>query len=207
MRTRTLTLLLTSLLVLPATAQKRSGQPKEPSFADSVVAAQKAFEAKEYGTAITALQAAIKAVQKLQRAAILEALPKPAGYEVRDEEPADAANNPFGASLAAFGQTITRHCEKEDKRFDIEVMANSPLVGMLAVQFSSPQMIKASGGELVEYGAHKAILKNDDGNLELMILLNEKHVVKVESRGHSEDELFAVFDQACVDRIEKQLGK
>lgn len=209
MRTLPLCLFTLSLLALPATAQRRTAPKKELSFTDAVAAAQKAFEAQDYGSAVSALQAAIKAVQKLQRVSILAALPKPDGFTVQDEQPEEEAANPFAAGMALMGMTVKRSYEKgDDKHIECEIMASSPAVSMMSMIFSNPALITADGGELVEYGQHKAMLKKqgDDGQ-ELQILLNNKHLVKVTTRGLSADELLAVFDQACVDRLDKALGK
>jgi hypothetical protein len=208
MRTVPLTFLLSILLAVPAVAQKRAAAKKDLSFADAVVAAQKAFDAQDYGSAISALQAAMKAVQKLQRVTILAALPKPAGFEIKDEEAPDEATNPFAAGMAALGMTMNRHYQNADKRIDVEIMANSPLVSMMSMMFANPAMVTADGGELIEYGTHKAILKKSgDNGHELTILVYGKHIVKATTNGVSSDELLAVFDQACVDRLDKALGK
>lgn len=207
MRSITLPLLLVSLLAVPALAQKRTTK-KDPDFPEAVEQAKKAYDAKEYGTAVSALQAALKAVQKLQRTALLAALPKPEGFTFKDEDNKNDEANPFTAGVAALGLQVTRHYEKGDKHIDVEVMANSPMVSMLAMMFNNPAIVKADGGEMVEYGQHKAILKkNGDDGQELTILLYDKHTVKVTVRGLSADELLAVFDQAAVDKLDKQLGK
>ncbi len=204
-----LSILFAAAAAMPAVAQKRSSAPKELTFTDALVAAQKAFEAGEFGGAISALQAAIRDVQKKQRLAVLAALPKPAAFTVKDDDPKDETANPFAAGLAALGSTITRHYEgKDGKGMDVEVMANSPLVSMMSMMLSNPAIAKADGGELVEYGAHKALLKkNGDDGQELTIVMYDKHLVKVTTRSMNADELFAVFDQAAVDRLEKPLGK
>lgn len=204
-----LTFCSVSLLVLPAAAQRRTAPAKEPDFAEAVAAAQKAFESQDYGGAVSALQAAIKAVQKLQRVSILAALPKPEGFTVRDDEPQDDAGNPFAAGMAVLGMTVSRHYEKDDgTRIHVEVTANSPVVSMLSMMFANPALVTADGGEIIEYGAHKAILKKPgEGALEMNLLLHGKHLVKTDSQGLGIDELLAVFDQATVDRLEKALGK
>ncbi len=208
MNARLTGLLVAILLAVPALAQKRAATTKEPTFPEAVEQAKKAFDSKEYGAAISALQAAIRQAQKLQRVAILAALPQPEGFTSHDEDAPDQAGLPFAASLAVMGSTVTRHYEKGDsKRIDAEITANSPMVPMLAMMFANPAVVKADGGEIVEYGKHKALLKkNGDNGHELTILLFDKHVVKATCQDLTADELLVVFDQAAVDRLEKALG-
>ncbi len=208
MRTIPLTFLLTSLLLTPAMAQKRTAPKKEATFAEAVETAKKAFDAQDHGAAISALQEAIRAVQKLQRTAILAALPKPDGWEVTDDEPVDTAANPFAAGMAAWGLTVQRHYRKDDKSIDVEVTANSPAVQMFAVMLSNPALAKADGGEIVEYTNHKALLKKSgDSSIELTLIMHEKHLVKFQADGLTADELLAIADEAMVGRLEKPLGK
>jgi hypothetical protein len=88
------------------------------------------------------------------------------------------------------------------------VTANSPMLQMIALMFSNPALITADGGELVQYGAHKAILKKlGDTGQELQILMHDKHLIRAQSEGLSADDLLKIFDQAFVDRMEKPLGK
>lgn len=208
MQTRLTGLLVATILAVPGLAQKRAAATKEASFPEAVEQAKKAFDGKEYGAAISALQAAIRAAQKLQRVAILAALPQPEGFRVEDEAVQDTEGLPFAASMAVMGSVITRHYQKGDStRIDVEIMANSPMVPMLTMMIANPAMVKADGGEIVEYGKHKALLKkNGDSGHELTILLFDKHVVKATCQDMTADQLFAVFDQAAVDRLEQALG-
>lgn len=195
------------VLAVPVLAQKRAAATKEATFPEAVEQARKAFDSKEYGAAISALQAAIRAAQKLQRVAILAALPTPDGFAVRDEEVKDDAGLPFVATMAALGLNVTRHYEKGDTRIEVEVTANSPMVSMMSMMLANPSLVKADGGEIVEYGKHKALLKkNGDSGHELTILMFDKHVVKVTCEAMSADDLLVVFDQAAVDRLEQALG-
>lgn len=209
MQTRFLSFLLLAItLAVPATAQKRASATKEPAFPEAIEQAKKAVESADYAAAVAALQAAIRDVQKKQRAAVLAALPKPEGFTIRDEDEKKDADNPFAAGLVALGMTLTRHYEgKGDKNLEVEVTANSPIVSMMSMMLTNPAIAKADGAEIVEYGAHKALLKAGDGSQELSIVMHGKHLVKVTAHGMTADELFAIFDQAAVDRLEKPLGK
>ena len=194
------------LLVLPLVAQERSGPKKPASFPEAVEAAKKAVESDKLAAAIAALQAAIRDLQKKQRVQILSCLPKPEGWEFRDEEVDDNVQASLG--LAAMGQTVSRRYENGDKSLQVEVMANSPMIQMLGVMFNNPTLVEAQGGEIVKYGVHKAILtKSGDEGQELQILMHDAHLIKVNSKGIDADDLLKIFDQAFIDRLEKPLGK
>jgi hypothetical protein len=189
-----------------ATGQERAAPQKPPTFPEAVDQAKRAVDGEKYGAAIAALQAAISDMQKKQRAAVIAGLPKPAGFEIHDDD-VDESAAAFNATLIA-GASVTRHYRKgDDTSIDVEVTANSPVLQMLAMMFNNPALITADGGEVVKYGAHKAILKKSgDKGQELQILMYDKHLIKVTSQGLTADELLKVFDQAFVDRMEKPLG-
>lgn len=196
---------VSTLAMLPALAQERSAPNKAPTFTEAVEQAKKATEADKLGAAIAALQAAIRDLQKKQRVQILAALPKPDGFEFRDEEVDEKTNAALG--LAAMGLTVSRRYESGDKSLSVEVMANSPLIQMLGMMFNNPALVEAQGGQLVRYGVHKAMLtKSGDTGRELQILMHDAHLIKISSQGVGEEDLLKIFDQAFLDGLEKPLG-
>ncbi|MBL8756490.1 MAG: hypothetical protein JNK15_24565, partial [Planctomycetes bacterium] len=169
--------------------------------------AKKNVEQEKLGAAIAALQAAIKDLQKKQRAAVLAALPKPEGWTFRDQE-ADEQAEQVAAGLLGVGHQTTRRYSKGDASINVEITANSPLMQMMTMLFNNPALIEADGGELVKYGPHKAILKKTgDSGVELSLLMHEQHLIKITAEGLDGDGLLKIFDQAFVDRLEKPLGK
>ena len=208
MRRATLSFFLASLVLPAARAQTPAAPAREPSFTEAVEAATRAFTAGEHASAVASLQAAILVVQKLQRAAIVAALPRPAGFVCEDVQPKTDATDPFAAGIATLGFTVERRCRKGDKvRLDLEVSSNSPMVEMYASLFAAPDKVKASGGEILALGRHKAVLKEADGHVDLTVVVNGRHIVKVDSDGMKRDEVLALVDAAFVDRIEKPLGR
>ena len=207
MRYIAITLVLLAISASPAAAQQRTAVQKAPNFAEGVEQAKTAVAGEQFGTAIAALQAAIRDIQKMQRTAVLAALPKPDGWQFEDQ-PLD--NPALAAGMAnMIGMTINRQYHKgDDLTIAVEVMANSPMVQMMGMMFANPAMIAGDGGELVKYGQHKAILKKEgDSGLELQILMYDAHLIKATAHGVSADDLLKIFDQAFVDRLEKPLGK
>lgn len=195
-------------LTIPVLApQERSGPKKMLTFPEAIEAAKKAVDAEKYGAAITAMQAGIRDLQKKQRVQILAALPKPDGWQI-EEHAVDEQANEMALGLLGAGQPVSRSYNKGEQSISVEVTANYPMMQMLAALFANPTLIQADGGELVKYGPHKAILKKTgDNGQELQILMHDTHLIKVSSEGLSADDLLKIFDQACVDRLEKPLGK
>jgi hypothetical protein len=208
MRLVSIVLFVAVAWMVPAFAQQRSAPKKPPTFAEAVDAAKKAADGEQFGSAISSLQAAILDLQKKQRAAVLAGLPKPEGWEIQDDEVDENADQ-LTAATTAVGMTVHRQYRKGDAQsLNVEVTANSPMLQMLAMMFANPAVITADGGELVQYGAHKAILKKSgDAGQELQILMHDKHLIHVTAQGLSADDLLKIFDQAFVDRMEKPLGK
>ena len=200
-------LVLSTLLLLPAAMpQERQGAKKVLTFPEAVEAATKAVDAEKTGAAIAALQAAIKDLQKKQRAQILACMPKPDGWEIEDS-PEDSGNDLTIGMLGGHA-TVTRTYRSGDKHVNAEVTANSPLLQAFTMMFANPALVEADGGEIVKYGPHKAILKkNGDNGQELTILMHDAHLVKASAQGVSIDDLLKMFDQEFVNRLEKPLGK
>jgi hypothetical protein len=196
--------LLFAFAVVPG--QERAGAKKPLAFAEAVEAAKKAVEAEKFGAGIAGLQAAIVDLQKKQRVAVLAALPKPEGWTFEDP-PVDESNAMVAASLAAIGTTVNRRYTRGEHSIQVEITANSPMVGMMAALFNSPALIESDGGELVKYGAHRAILKKTGERQELQLMMYDAHLIKVDATGLDGDGLLKVFDQAFVDRLEKPLGR
>lgn len=207
MRRLAATMFTVALVIAPIAAQERSAPKKAPTFPEAVDQAKKAAEGEKFGAAITALQAAIRDLQKKQRVAILGCLPKPEGWAAQDVE-VDENAEALGGGMAVMGLSLTRHYTKGDNSITVEVTANSPMMQIVAMMFSNPALITADGGEVVKYGVHKAILKKSgDNGQELQILMHDTHLIKVNAQGVSADDLLKIFDQAFVDRLEKPLGK
>ncbi|MGE3353493.1 MAG: hypothetical protein AB7O84_17280 [Planctomycetota bacterium] len=190
-----------------AAAQERQKRTEAPTFTEALDQARAAVAESRLGGAISALQAAIRDLQKQQRTAILAALPTPEGFAFKDPAVKEI-DEQLAAGVAAVGLNVRRRYRHEDGRtFEVEVTANSPVLKMMSMVFSNPAMVQAQGGELVKYGDHKAILKEQGERVELQLMMHEEHLLKVEAQGLTGDQLLAIFDQAFVDRLEKPLGR
>lgn len=211
MRSTSLALAALALLLVSAGVQKRVKAPEAADFPATLSAAGAAWDAGELGTCVKELRTALGLATDARAAHLRAALPAaPEGWRAKpDPEGQASAQNPFAAAVAAgVGSVVEREYQKEGGRGRVSVAltADSPLVQMLNVWIANPALLEA-GAELVEYEAHKAVLKKSGGQLTLTILIAGAHVCEVRAEGLPEDGLFAMFDQAVVDRLAKVLGK
>jgi len=182
-----------------------------PKFGDLHTTLAKQWEGKAFGSCTETLQAMQGLVSKERRKAILASLPTPAGWTIKEDDSMEQAeNNPYAAAMmASVGTVVKRGYRMADGkgRIEVTITADSPMVSMFNLWIANPAMLE-KGAELIEYGAHKAVLKpaGSDGR-NLMILLGGKHMCEVDARSTSEDQLFAVFDQAAVDALAAVLAK
>lgn len=204
--------ILLSLVALPIllapTLQKRVS--KSPGDFKAVVQdAVRAWDAGKYSLCQEALKQATTIVLEKRTETILAALPAPLeGWEIQPERNANQ-QNPFAAAMGGVvGNIIQRKYKATGGRgrLDVTVTADSPMVSMLGMMFGNPAMLDANS-EMIEYEAHKAILKKEGNRLNLQILISGKHVVDATLQGQqSEDVMFGFFDQKAVDALAAALG-
>lgn len=195
---------LALVAVLPFQERIKPGANK-PKFDETLKAVEASWNAENYGDCVKKLQALTTLAMEKHAEAIRAALPAaPAGYEM---VPKKKEANPFaGALMSTVGNLIeARYRKSGSGEISVEVMANSPMVQMLGMMFSNPAMLE-EGSELVKYNAHTAILKTSGSRLELQILIHEAHVVTVRWPDADADALFAMWNQAAVDKLAGVLG-
>jgi len=143
---------------------------------------------------------------------ISAALPAaPSGWTLEVEDVSeDARNNPLAAGLlATMGSQVTAHYRDEngEASVDVSVHADSPMVQMFSMLVSNPAMLDEDS-EMIDYEQHKAVLTTTDGSpSQLQVLLHEKHFLDVQVYGLSEERLFALLDQAAIDRLADALER
>ena len=80
-------------------------------------------------------------------------------------------------------------------------------VFMLGVLVSNPALLDPDS-ELIEYERHKAVLTTLEGSpSQLQVLLHGKHLFDVQIYGLAEEQVFALLDQAAIDRLAAALER
>ncbi len=203
------------VLIVPAllapTFQTRVKENKAADFPGLLTEASKQWNEQRYGGCIASLQEAVTLATEQRVVKIRAALPTaPATWEqVPDKDQNLQAVQGLAGFGALAGSMIERKWKQTEGRGSINVMvtADSPLVGMLGGYLTNPALL-GENKELIEYGKHKAILEtNKKGSrLNLQIIVDGKHIVDVKTTELTEDELFAMWNQAAVDKLSSALS-
>jgi hypothetical protein len=212
MRTRRNSLLILAPLALAAVlgaAQERVKKNEPADFRALLESAQAAYDAGRFGACVKDLQAA-SSLAVVQRAkAIRAALPAaPAGFAIEpDESLEEALASPMlGAMALGIGSVVqqTYRAEGRGGSIDVTIQVDSPLLQMFQMWVTNPAMLP-KGSEVIKYGAHTAVLRDDGGTRNLQLVI-DANLVEVSWPNADEDALFAMFDQKAVDKLAGVLG-
>jgi hypothetical protein len=199
-----LALCAATALAVPQTRAKKE-EPKDlPALLTQV---QKSWTAADYPACMRDLKTCVSLASQRWIQAIRESLPAaPEGW-TRVEPPKEdpQANAMVAALTVGVGTVVEQRYTRERQRIDVTVNADSPVIGMMSMMFQNPALL-GPNKELVEYGTHKAILDTTNKQqLDLQILISNKHLVQVRCP-ESDEFLFAMFDQAAIDKLAAALG-
>ncbi|MEM7307610.1 MAG: hypothetical protein AAF682_13110 [Planctomycetota bacterium] len=206
-----LSLLAIAPLALGAATQERVKPRQASDFGTLVDTAKKAWGDKRYGACQTSLQEAVALVAKARGDAIRAALPgAPAGFQAEKPKKQDQAANPFlGALAATVGNVIEQRYIPDGggQPIQVTVTADSPMLQMFQMWIANPAMLPA-GSELIKYGPHNAVLKKEQNGrrLNLQIVVGGS-LAEVRWPNGDEDALFAMWDQAAVDKLAGVLSR
>ena len=194
------------LLALGLVAAGAVQKSTKVDFKKSLESAQKAYDTKAYGAALRDLRGALGVLSQLRVEAIRQTLPAaPTGLKFEDQHTDQGALGMFGA-----GNEVQRNYQDSsgEKRMNLRVQADSPLIGAMLAMLTNPAVLQAEpNAELLEYGKHKAVLHLDkaEKTCRLQIVIENAHLVEVDTNGLTRDELLKVFDDAAVEKIAKEL--
>lgn len=191
--------LCATALALP---QTRAKKPEARDFPTALAGAQEHFDNGRYAGCLSDLKHCSSLARTGWITAIRDALPAaPEGWTRVPPPKEDPAAQALLAGLAfGVGTQVEQVYSRDREKIQVKVAADSQAIAMLGMVFSNP-MMRQPHQELIEYGPHRAILDtSNERHLNLQILISDKHLVDV--RCPEDDEfLFALFDQAAVDRL------
>lgn len=199
-------------------AQEESTEIKpEDLFASS----RAAFDKKQYGKALADLHLLVGAVSKLRIEQIKAVLPAaPAGWKAEDPTGESA-----GGIFVMAGLTVKREYSKGapageggdesgegGPRVSLEVVSDSPMIGMIAPMLSNPAMLQGQEGvSVLNLKGRRALLEwrkeSKSGSLKVLLAGNTT-LLTLEGRDVQKADLSDVFGKALdVEKLEKVLGE
>ena len=183
-------------------------QSTKVDFKTSIEKATKANEGKAWGECLKQLRNAMQLVQQSRIDAIRAALPgAPTGMKQEDVKSTDAG---MLFAMTWICEVERRfHSDDGEKQITLKVQADSPTIAAMIPMIMNPMVVQASGGEVLEYGKNKAVLSkqgNEGKSWKLQIVIDQAHLIDVDSNGIDKDALLKVLDDAAVAKIAKELG-
>jgi len=144
------------LPILCIIAIRAFGQDQFPVF---VKEAQDFYAEKKYKEAMLSLQDAINELNAVMAGDLAESLPT----EITGLKAVPDGASTSGMGMRGGGMTITQryeHPSKKENSGDVNIIANSPTIQMMAMYINNPAMM-GQGYKSVRVGTQRAILKSE----------------------------------------------
>ncbi len=206
MRTLFIALVLAGITT-GALAQERV-KPKGPADFNTVHAnVKKLFEAGSFGKAYAGSKELMVLIGARRAEAIREALPTapPEHEKVPFKEPKNQVQQNAMMAIvagmaASVGNVIKQIYTGPNGQIEVSVTTDSPFIQMFQMLLNNPAMV-GENQELIKYGELMAILETQGQRKTLKIQIKSSMVETV-FPDHSDDFIFAMWDQAAVSKVE-----
>ncbi|WP_199610850.1 hypothetical protein [Flocculibacter collagenilyticus] len=94
--------------------------------------------------------------------------------------------------LMGGGISASRAYQRGDSQLvEIEVLADSPMLPTFLTMFNNPAWVAMSGARLIDVQGHKAILKNEDGEIEVTVVVGQSLQVTLRGSKVREQDVIA----------------
>jgi hypothetical protein len=166
-------LLLATLISTPSYADKITDQIQESLTA---------YAAKDYKTAIDELKFVTAALQKLNSAENKKLLPEAlAGWTT--EKVNNDGTQMVMSVLGGGGTSIKGSYKRDKEQVNIDIMANSPMLAMLAMQINNPMLTAADDNmQSYRYKKIKGIKETKTNESSITLILAGQIMIKVTGR-------------------------
>lgn len=135
---------------------------------DQINEALKAYEKKDFGTAVMALDTASSLIRQQKAEGLVAFLPAPLkGWEANDADSSSAGSSMFGGGSNA-SRTYTKESGKGLAEIDISITSDSPMIQTMGMMFSNP-MFMGGGNKIMIVDGQKVMQNNDDNSLTAMV--------------------------------------
>lgn len=203
--TRLAPLFLVTAAVAVPVAQERMNR-KEPAGFDQIHGEiAKAYQAGEFGRALSKTRELLSVITPHFTEAILTALPPaPESFTIQPQPEQDPqANAMLAAMSAGIGTVVEQRYDGPQKQVQVTLTADSPLVQMFGMWVNNPAML-GPDAERIKYEGYDAILRKEGNGWSLQMVIGSSFL-EAKAQGVDDEFLLKMFPQARIDALAKVL--
>lgn len=169
-------------------------------FNKQLAAARTAYSAGKLEDARFAMQQMLQELDMLTGKEVLKLLPA----KMQEQSAVSAKDNVSGASGFA-GVIVHREYGAADKKVELEIITNSPLIATLNSLLSLPILGTSGDNKVIKVGGYKALVQkstgeNDKATYEIQLPLNSS-LITLRAPGYTEDQVIKMMNTLAVGDI------
>ena len=172
-----------------------------PTLADEVTDAIKegsdAYKDGNYSEAASQLDYASGLIRQKKAEAITAVFPDALSGWTASEASSESA----GGMMMGGGITANRSYDKGDASVSIELIMDSPMLSTMMGMFSNPSLITMNGGKMIKIQGQTAILNQQSGNPEVILIVNNNAMFTLRGKGASVDDVKAYGEKLHLDKL------
>ncbi|WP_116474661.1 hypothetical protein [Zobellella maritima] len=159
----------------------------EADIKQAIEEGQKAYLAGELSRAASQFDYVATLIRQQQAAGMGELFPEPLdGWQA-----GEVSSQAGSAAFFGGGLNASRTYRMADKRLEIVITKDSPLLQTMAMLFTNPSMATMGGYKVRRIQGHTAMFKEEGTSMELQMLIANTLLLQFNGRGLSEAELTA----------------
>jgi hypothetical protein len=165
----------------------------------------KMYEEKDYKASMDELKFITAEIQKLDSAENQKLLPAPLeGWAV---EAGDNGTQAAMSMLGGGGTSMQATYKKGKESIEIQILANSPMLAMMAMAINNPALMAADpSSSPYRYKRNKGVKKKEGNNTEVTLLISGQIMIKLDGENLNDDKVIeAYLDAIDIKKLKMNL--
>ncbi|GAA0422232.1 hypothetical protein GCM10009133_33490 [Cocleimonas flava] len=179
---------VSALVSLASTLSMLSAPVVADEVSDQITVALEAYNEKDYKSAVEELKFVTAQVQQLYQAEIQQLMPKPLdGWKEREQKNNNAAAMTMLGGMGG-GTGMKSEFTRNRENVIVEVMANSPMMGMMTMMLKNPAMMAGQQNtKPFRYKKAKGMIKTEKNRSEITLVLAGQILITLKGRQLEDD--------------------